>query len=265
MNPELNAVNLVSDLAGAVDRGELLAFYQPQIDVLTHRIVAVEALARWDHPEFGIIAPTVFIPLAEANELIADIGFFMIDEGCRCAALWNGLGYEVDVAVNVSAAQLTTPDFLDHLGANLERLSLAPERLIIEITESLPVIDVPEVGARLRELRALGLGVSVDDFGTGYSSLAQLMGLPASELKIDQSLIHDADASGRLMLAVVEMAHDQGIRVVAEGVETREHFDLVRALHCDRAQGYLLGRPGPEAGVEALLIEQPLLKNCPVG
>jgi EAL domain-containing protein (putative c-di-GMP-specific phosphodiesterase class I) len=246
-------VNLVSDLAGAVDRGEILAYFQPQIDVASGDVVAVEALSRWTHSEYGLIAPSVFIPLAEAHDLISEIGDFMLDEACRCAHDWCERGMDLEVAVNVSAAQLTTPAFLDRVHSNLSQRGLEPDRLTIEITESLPLMDVPEVTARLTELRDLGLGVSLDDFGTGFSTVGQLMNLPATELKIDQSLIQDAQSSGRLMLAVVEMAHDQGLRVVAEGVETEEHLAAVRELDCDRAQGYLFGRPVPLDEIESLL------------
>jgi EAL domain-containing protein (putative c-di-GMP-specific phosphodiesterase class I) len=246
-------VNLVSDLDGAVERGEILAYFQPQIDVASGDVVAVEALSRWTHPEYGIISPAVFIPLAEAHDLIIEIGDFMLDEACRCAQDWCERGMDLEVAVNVSAAQLTTSAFLDRLQFNLSESGLNPDRITIEITESLPLMDVPEVTARLTELRDLGLGVSLDDFGTGFSTLGQLLNLPATELKIDQSLIQDAESSGRLMLAVVEMSHDRGLRVVAEGVETERQLAAVRELECDRAQGYLFGRPVPLAEIETLL------------
>jgi EAL domain-containing protein (putative c-di-GMP-specific phosphodiesterase class I) len=238
-------MNLVSDLDGAVERGEIVAWFQPQIEVSSGKVVAVEALSRWTHPEYGIIAPNVFIPLAEAHDLITGIGDFMLDEACRCAQEWCEQGMDLEVAVNVSAAQLTTSAFLDRVHSNLSERGLDPDRITVEVTESLPLMDVPEVTDRLTELRDLGLGVSLDDFGTGYSTLGQLLKLPATELKIDQSLIQDADTSGRLMLAVVEMAHDRGLRVVAEGVETEQHLAAVRELDCDRAQGYLFGRPAP--------------------
>jgi len=246
-------MNLVSDLGGAVARGEIVALFQPQVDAITRRIVGVEALARWDHPELGRIAPDVFIALAEENQMIGEIGGFMIDEGCRCAAIWKALGHDIEVAVNVSAAQLNDLDFLDRVEDSLARNDLSPESLIIEITESLPMTDVPEVTARLVHLRNLGLGISVDDFGTGYSSIAQLLVLPATELKIDQTLIQASAASPALVRDAVAMAHKKGLRVVAEGVETEAQFDLARDLNCDRAQGFLFSRPTSEADIGALL------------
>jgi EAL domain-containing protein (putative c-di-GMP-specific phosphodiesterase class I) len=247
-------VNLASDLAGAVERGEILAHYQPQIDVATGRIVAVEALARWQHPELGLVPPDVFIPLAEEYELIGEIGDFMIDEGCRCASEWNTAGLDVEVAINVSAAQLLDLHFLDRLESNIRSRELEPGNLIIEITESLPIVEIPAVSERLVALRALGLGIAVDDFGTGHSSFAQWLRLPVTEVKLDQSLVHDPADSRVLMITVVQLAHDQGLRVVAEGVETENDFDLVRELKCDRAQGYFFSRPGPEAEISALLL-----------
>jgi EAL domain-containing protein (putative c-di-GMP-specific phosphodiesterase class I) len=243
----------VTDLDGAVARGEIVAVFQPQVDVRTRRVVAVEALARWRHPELGLVAPDIFIPLAEEHELIAQIGDFMFDQGCRCAAEWQALGHPVDVAVNVSAAQLMTLDFLDLVAESIARHGLSPESLIIEITESLPLENVPEVTARLFELRDLGLGISIDDFGTGYSSLAQVLALPATELKLDQSLIKDTHSSPLTVHEAVAMAHGKGLRVVAEGVETEEQFALARELECDRAQGYLFSRPISEAELGLLL------------
>jgi EAL domain-containing protein (putative c-di-GMP-specific phosphodiesterase class I) len=246
-------VNLATDLEGAVARGEMLAHFQPQIDVNSGRIVAVEALARWQHPELGFVSPEVFIALAEDNDLIGGIGNFMIDEGSRCAAEWNSGHHRVDVAVNVSPRQLVTLDFLDHLQTDLTRYDLPAENIIIEITESLPVSDVPEVNTRLLELRAIGLGISVDDFGTGHTSIDQLHTLPLTEVKIDQSLVRGIDNSRELIEEVIAVAHDRHMRVVAEGVETEEHFGFVRELGCDRAQGYYFGRPMEESEITRLL------------
>jgi EAL domain-containing protein (putative c-di-GMP-specific phosphodiesterase class I) len=246
-------LNLVSDLQGAVTRGEIMALFQPQIDVQTRQIVAVEALARWNHPEAGMVPPDVFIPLAEENDLINEIGDFMIDEGCRLAAEFTALGRSIDVAVNVSAAQLLDLEFLDRVQANLRRHALSAGNIIVEVTESLPIIDVPEVSERLRELRKLGLGISVDDFGTGHSSIERLLVLPATELKIDQSLIRGLNTAPDALRDAVKTAHDYGLRVVAEGVETEEHFERCIELGCDRAQGYLFSRPTTEAEIAQLL------------
>ena len=246
-------MNLATDLVGAVARGEIVAVFQPQVDIATGKIVAVEALARWNHPTLGPVAPDTFIPLAEQNDLIVDIDNFMLDEGCRCISRWIDSGKIMEIAVNVSAAQLSTIDFLDRVQANLERHHLSAGSLNIEITESLPVAAVPEVLDRLMQLSGLGLGISVDDFGTGYSSVARVLSLPATELKLDQSLVQTSDDPPYFLTAAIELAHDHGLRVVAEGVETDEHFARARLLGCDRAQGYFFGRPSAEAELDRVL------------
>jgi len=250
----VGADRLVSDLYGAVERGEIVAHYQPQIDLSTNRIVAAEALARWKHPELGLIAPGVFIPIAEQTALIHSFGRFMIEQVLHTVAGWQAQGIDLEVSVNVSANQLTTLEFFDLLDADLTRLDLAPGVVTIEITESYPILDTPSIALRLDELRQRGLGISIDDYGVGYSSLQQLERMPATELKIDQSLVQDESVQSlALMTAVVELAHWRGLRVVAEGVETQEQLELVRELECDRAQGYLLGRPMPQNELEELL------------
>jgi EAL domain-containing protein (putative c-di-GMP-specific phosphodiesterase class I) len=246
-------VDLVPDLAVAVARGEIAAYFQPQVDAATGRVVAMEALARWQHPTQGLVPPAVFIPLAEEHGLIAGIGNFMIDEGCRCASEWRDRGFGIEVAVNVSAAQLMTPELLDHLATTLQRRSLSAQVLVIEITESLPLVEVPEVSDLLKQMREIGLGISVDDFGTGYSSLEQLLGLPATEVKIDRSRVEDATDADPFIMDVVQMARGRGLRVVAEGVETAEQLRVVRELGVDRVQGYFFGRPLPEADTVELL------------
>ncbi|PRY68029.1 EAL domain-containing protein (putative c-di-GMP-specific phosphodiesterase class I) [Glaciihabitans tibetensis] len=246
-------MDLVPDLSQAVARGEIIAYFQPQVDAITRRVVAVEALARWRHPTLGLILPGVFIPLAEQYGLIADIGSFMIDEGCRCAAEWDDRGFGVQVAVNVSAAQLRTPAMLDHVAVRLRQHELPAAALVIEITESLPVIAIAEVCDRLNRMRSIGLGISVDDYGTGFSSMSQLMALPATEVKIDRSRVQGGTSSDAFITEVVEMARDRGLRVVAEGVETEEQLRVVRELGVDRVQGYLFGRPLPERDTVHLL------------
>jgi EAL domain-containing protein (putative c-di-GMP-specific phosphodiesterase class I) len=245
---------LVSDLAGAVERGEIVAHYQPQVDLASNRIVAAEALARWRHPEFGLIAPGVFIPIAEETALIHSLGRFMIDQVLSAVGQWQSRGIELEVSVNVSANQLTTLEFFDQLDSDLSRLHLAPGAVTIEITESYPILDTPSIALRLNDLRRRGLGISIDDYGVGYSSLQQLERMPATELKIDQSLVQDESVQSlALMTAVVELAHWRGLRVVAEGVETEAQLARMRELDCDRAQGYLLGRPMPQDELELLV------------
>jgi len=245
---------LAHDLHGAIARGEIVAHYQPQVDLASDRIVSAEALARWNHPELGLISPAVFIPIAEETALIHSLGRFMIDEVLSTVSLWHSDGIDVEVSVNVSATQLTTLEFFDRLDADLTKLELAPNALTIEITESHPILETPSITVRLDDLRLRGLGISIDDYGTGHSSLKQLERMPATELKIDQSLVQDDSVEAlALMTAVIELAHWRGLRVVAEGVETPAQLELVRELRCDRAQGYLLGMPMPADELKKLV------------
>ena len=246
-------MTLEEDLVGAVERHEIEAYFQPQIDVATGEITAVEALARWQHPTLGLIPPNDFIPLAEKNGLIHEIGAFMLEEGCRHAARWRRDGRAIHVSVNVSALQLATPDVFDRLYTLLGEYDLPEGTLTIEITESEVIADLAGVAKRLERLRAIGLGVSLDDFGTGHSSLAQLQDLPITELKIDKSLIQDDTSNGALIAVAVALLQERGVRVVAEGVETPEQLDLVQRIHCDRAQGYLFGKPLPVDELDGFL------------
>ena len=249
-----HSASLAAELPGAVSRGEIFAHYQPQFDVATGEIVAAETLARWWHQELGIIPPAIFIPLAEELGLIDELGDHMIDLGCDAARDWKRSGHAIEVAVNVSALQLTDPEFSRRLLRTVEQRDLSPRLLTIEVTESSEIIDVSAVADRLDWLRSVGVTISVDDFGTGHSSVEQVLDLRATELKIDQSLTRDESSAARTLLAaVVSFAHDKGLRVVAEGVETEPQLTRVRELRCDRAQGYLLGRPVEKAQFDRML------------
>jgi EAL domain-containing protein (putative c-di-GMP-specific phosphodiesterase class I) len=248
-----NRVSIASELRGAVGRGEIVAFFQPQVDVETRRVTAVEALARWQHPTRGLISPSVFIPAAEDTGTIHEIGAFMLREGCRHAARWRDEGFSLDVSVNVSAVQLAKPGVFAQLHELLDTFALPEGTLTIEITESQLIADLNDVATRLAHLKSFGLGISLDDFGTGHSSLAQLQDLPITELKLDRSLIQALSVGGELIALAVSLLQERGVRVVAEGVETEDQLDRVRRLRCDRAQGYLFGRPMPVDQVDKLL------------
>jgi EAL domain-containing protein (putative c-di-GMP-specific phosphodiesterase class I) len=242
------------DLVGAVARGEIAAHYQPQVSLVSGRIVAIETLSRWNHPERGMVAPDVFIPVAESTGLIAEIGAFMIEEGCREAVHLRENGHDTEVSVNVSAVQLATDAFYDTTLEVIERLSPSPASLTIEITESRGIHDLDLAVTRLDGLRSLGVGISVDDFGTGYSSIDQVLLLPATEVKIDRSITQDCSEEGAaVIVAAVALAREWSMVVVAEGVETEAQLDRVRDLGCDRAQGYLLGRPVSADEIDLLM------------
>jgi EAL domain-containing protein (putative c-di-GMP-specific phosphodiesterase class I) len=245
---------LAERLAGALGRGEIAVEYQPQIDVATGRIVSVEALCRWNEPELGSVPPSRFIPVAEENDLIDGIGDFMVDSAFACASAWADLGIDVELSINVSALQLDDGRFFERFAAGLDHWSLDPTRFTLEITESQAIADFPSVVGGLNGLRVRGVGISIDDYGTGHTSVKQLLSLPASELKLDQSLVQrEGESSVALIRSLVKFAHDRGLRIVAEGVETTAQLERMRGLGCDRAQGFLIGRSMPGAAIEALL------------
>jgi EAL domain-containing protein (putative c-di-GMP-specific phosphodiesterase class I) len=248
-------VTIVDDIATAIEDHQIVAYYQPQVDVPSRRIVAAEALARWVHPVHGVLPPEVFIPAAQHHGLIDDLGILMAEEAARSAVAWSEAGHPIQVSVNVSATQLTKPRLTDWLHFLLQKSSLPAESLIIEITETNQFDDLPDVAGRLTELRALGLGISIDDFGAGFSSFARIESLPATELKIDLSLVQDETDEGyAALIEIVEYAHQRGIRVVAEGVETTAQARRVEALRCHRAQGFLYGAAVTEPEFSAALM-----------
>lgn len=238
---------LHEELRTAVEQGRVVALFQPQVDVRTRRIVAAEALARLHHPTEGLLAPDRFIPLAERGRAIHDIGRRMLHEGWRTAERMLDAGLPIDIAVNVSAQQLADAAFPDRVAELLDRATVPPGTMTLEITESYAILDVPGVARRLRHLRDLGVGVSIDDFGVGYSSMDRVEELPVTEIKVDISMVQDmSDAGYGAFLEIVEYAHSRSIRVVAEGVETEDQLRRVEALRCQRAQGWLFGQPVPE-------------------
>jgi EAL domain-containing protein (putative c-di-GMP-specific phosphodiesterase class I) len=238
------SAQLRHDLAGAVDRDEIVALFQPQYALANRRLVSVETLARWEHPELGTISPAEFIPIAEESDLIGEIGDAMIHLGVAAAAHWEKRVFPIEVAINVSILQLHDPDFVSRVEECIDSTSLDPRRIILELTESTALADVPLAVSASLSLITIGVTLSIDDFGSGYWSEEQVAALPATELKIDQGLVQGAGAPGaEALAAAIDFGRGRGMRTVAEGVETTEQLDRVRELGCDRAQGYLLGRP----------------------
>ncbi len=249
-------LRLETDLHGAVERGEVVVHLQPQVDLASGRIVAVEALARWHHPELGSVPPNVFVPVAETSGQIRALGEHVLREACGTVARWRSEGLDLEVAVNVSAVQLTDPSFTALVQGVLAETGLPGSRLTLEVTESQVLSETAAEHGHLERLRALGVGVSVDDFGTGYSSLAQLHRLPVTEMKVDRSFIADldGDASAPFVAGIVGLGHGLGLRVVAEGIETPEQAQALRAMGCHRAQGYFFGRPAAPDAVHAQIL-----------
>jgi diguanylate cyclase (GGDEF)-like protein/PAS domain S-box-containing protein len=244
-------------LRPALARDEFELHYQPRIDLRTMQLVGLEALIRWNHPQQGRVPPQQFIGIAEETGLIVPIGRWVLREACcQTRRLIDEFGRPIRVSVNVSARQLAHPGFVEEVRAALDFAGLQASSLELELTESALIEDLERTAAMLRELQALGVKLAVDDFGTGYSGLAYLRSLPIDVLKLDRSFVLGDDgriSTFEFVKAFVDMAHALQMSVVAEGVETAEVLDFLRAASCDEAQGYLLGRPLPLAEVRALL------------
>ena len=242
---------LANDLRMALAQGQFCLHYQPQLDLESGRIIAAEALLRWEHPERGRIPPLDFISLAEELGLIVQIGAWVIRAACAAARAWQQPGQPpVGVAVNVSPKQFREPGFLPLVQAALAETGLAPQCLELEVTEGVMVGDPAATIANMQALRALGVQLAVDDFGTGYSSLSYLRQFPVQRLKIDQSFVRGLDRdthSASIAQAVIVLGHALDLKVIAEGVETDAHLTLLRDLGCDEVQGYLIARPMPQA------------------
>jgi diguanylate cyclase (GGDEF)-like protein len=252
----LARLGLEADLRRALDRGELFLHYQPFALVRTGEIAGAEALVRWRHPERGIVPPSDFIPLAEEQGLIVPIGRWVLNEACRQAAAWHRRWPWLRIAVNVSGRQVAEPGLAAEIEAALANSGIAPERLVLELTETVLMNDVDATAARLHEIRRLGPEIAVDDFGTGYSSLQYLLRFPIDSLKVARTFVDGIDGGGdraTLARAIVDLARSLGLLVVGEGVERPEQLASLIALGCDFAQGFLLGRPMPADELEAML------------
>ncbi|HET6965410.1 MAG TPA: EAL domain-containing protein [Acidimicrobiales bacterium] len=238
-------------LRGAAERNELRLYYQPVMDLASGKVVAAEALVRWQHPRLGLIGPAQFIDAAEDTGLIVPIGEWVMRTACRQAELWARRGQPIDLAVNVSARQLANEEFFATVRRILEPLRSLPgraPRITLEITERVLISEPEAVGPRLDELKSLGLELSMDDFGTGYSSLSNLRRFPFDSLKIDRRFVIgvlDREDDGTIVRAIIALAHGLGKTVVAEGVETAEQLQALRDLGCDFAQGFHIGEPQP--------------------
>lgn len=244
----LEQLSLQTDLRQAIELGQLQLHYQPKIDGLQGQIRGVEALLRWDHPERGMVSPAVFIPIAERFGLITDIGNWVIDEACRQMRSWADGGLNMRVAINLSVHQLREDDLAARIQAALELNRIDSSQLLCEITESVAMEDIKSTQRAFESLSRIGVFLSIDDFGTGYSSLSYLRQLPARQLKIDRSFVADIEASPdarAIVSAVISLAHQLGLRVVAEGVETEGQRDILLDLKCDELQGFFLARPMP--------------------
>ena len=249
-------IELETALRVAIEQKRLELHYQPQVDVATGRIVGVEALLRWKYSEERYLSPAVFVPIAEESGLIEPIGIWALTTACGQLAEWQRAGHRLRMAVNVSARQFRSENFVEAVDEVLRANRIAPAHLELELTESVLIEDRERAIAILERLKALGVQIAVDDFGTGYSSLSYLSGLPVDCLKIDRAFVVRTTSGGRdaaIAQAIISMAHALGLRVLAEGVENHAQLDFLREHHCDECQGFLFARPrAPRALLGAL-------------
>lgn len=248
---------LEADLRHAVPEQQLHLYYQIQMNS-DRRPIGAEALIRWVHPTRGMVSPMQFIPIAEESSLIVDIGDWVLGTACQQLSLWakHECTRNLTIAVNVSALQFKQPDFVGKIAAVLRTHQIEPARLKLELTESVVLNDVKAVVAKMHELKALGVRLSMDDFGTGYSSLSYLKKLPLDQLKIDMSFVRDmlTDPSDAVMVkTIIDLAHNFRLSVIAEGVETEAQMDSLKDIGCLNYQGYYFSKPVPIAQLDALL------------
>ncbi|MGZ8710851.1 MAG: putative bifunctional diguanylate cyclase/phosphodiesterase, partial [Thermoanaerobaculia bacterium] len=238
-------------------------YYLPQVNLLTGRIVAMEALIRWNDPERGLIEPVDFIPIADESRLILPIGEWVLRTACRDMNEWQNMGIApARVGVNISARQFQQHDLVETVQAALDAAGLPPSALEVEITETTAMQNAESSINIMRDLRALGISIAIDDFGTGFSSLSYLKGFPLSAVKVDRTFIRDIpedEGDVAIVTAALGIARSLRLRVIAEGVETSEQFAYLRRMEWDEAQGYYFSRPGTADEMTRLLTGTPVL------
>jgi diguanylate cyclase (GGDEF)-like protein/PAS domain S-box-containing protein len=262
-------LKMETELRRALDRGELRLHYQPQVDLRTARIVGLEALVRWEHPERGLVPPGNFIPIAEETGLILPIGRWVLETACRQAAAWRHdaeIGLELVMAVNLSPRQFRHPRLVAEVGQVLAESGLEAAGLEIEITEGTAMGDADATVKTLEHLKGIGIRLAIDDFGTGYSSLSYLKRFPIDVLKVDRSFVAGLPANrgdAAIVRAVVGLTRALGLKAVAEGVETPDQLAELRGLGCDQGQGYFFGRPTPTEVADAMLRRSAVVESIP--
>ena len=238
---------LVAELRHAIEHDQLVLHFQPKIVTSTGDVPAVEALVRWNHPIKGLVPPDAFLPVAEQTDLIDPLTSWVLYSALRQLRAWDRDADGLAVAVNISARSLVRPDFADEVLTALEVTGISADRLLLEITETALVVDPERAARMLARLQRVGVRVSIDDFGRGQTSLGYLSHLALYELKIDKSFIlaRDDPTNAAIISSVIQLGHNLGLQVVAEGVETSETFEWLRSTGCDVAQGFLFARPMP--------------------
>ncbi len=254
---------LENSLRRALERGEFVLHYQPIIDLVTDRPVSAEALIRWNSPDWGLVSPAQFIPLAEETGLIVPIGEWVLRTGCAQNEAWRKQGLPpIRIGVNLSARQFTQPDLVKTILTIIQETGIEPYRLALELTESVLMNREESLTADMLQVTQMGVALMIDDFGTGYSSLGYLKRFPATTLKIDRTFIRDltTDADDAAIVAgIITLAHSLEMKVVAEGVETAEQLAILKSLRCDQAQGFLFSKPLPAEEFESFMRNHPTL------
>jgi EAL domain-containing protein (putative c-di-GMP-specific phosphodiesterase class I)/ActR/RegA family two-component response regulator len=253
-----------SELRSGIESGQLRVHYQPKCALRdgNWQVVSVEGLVRWQHPDFGLVYPDSFIGLAEQTGLIGALTDFVLAEGISQMVAWDRQGVELDLAINLSPRLVRDLDFPDRLADIMRGHGLANSRLTLELTETAALEDPPRTRDILTRLRVKNFGLSLDDFGTGYSSLTQLYRMPFNELKVDKSLgleLHQSREAQTIVRALVDLAHNLGVAVCTEGVETAGALQFLEAAGSDFVQGYYLGRPADAGAISAMMGTQPVL------
>lgn len=265
---EVLRLELDKDLSHALANDEFVLYFQPQVDLESSEIHSVEALIRWQHPRRGLLPPVEFIPLAEESGRITEIGRWVVMAACRQLAQWQGTEFEhLRIAVNLSGRELDDESLVDHIRDALEANSVPPRRLEVELTEEIFIQNIEHNLDQLSRLHKLGVHLAIDDFGVGYSSLGYLRDFPVDLLKIDRSFITDVTErhdDAVITRAVINLAHNLGIQVVAEGVETMEQLVFLKNHRCDLVQGYLISRPVPAATLEKALRDGTMITGVAV-
>jgi EAL domain-containing protein (putative c-di-GMP-specific phosphodiesterase class I) len=258
MNAEaLKRITLENNLRRALEREEFEVFYQPKVNVKNGQIGGMEALVRWRHPELGLVSPSEFIPLAEDTGLIEQLGEWILRTACIQCNEWQKNGAKpFYISVNLSPRQFQQPNLLKVITDIIQKTGVDSDCLVLELTESSIMKNAESAIETLSELKKMGIKIAIDDFGTGYSSLGYLKRLPIDILKIDRSFVCDVTTDAddaALVMAIITLAHNLGLKVIAEGVETEEQLRFLRLLRCDDWQGYLSSEPMPAANMSRFL------------
>ena len=256
----LERLTLEHSLRNALVNDELVVYYQPRVDISSRRILGMEALVRWIHPQLGLVSPAQFIPLAEETGLIGPIGEWVLREACRQNREWRDMGHpDIRVSVNLSPLQFRQSDLAERICEVLEETQLPASGLEVEVTESMLMHDPKATIAALEKIKSAGITISIDDFGTGYSSLSYLKQFPINALKIDRSFVRDITTNSddaAIATAIILMGNSLKLEVIAEGVETESQMAFLQVLQCDEIQGYLISPPVPSQKAERLLAAQ---------